>query len=71
VALVAPRFTSSGRVKVSVDGGLVATVDLDTSSAAARQVVFQRHFPSSGSHTLTLQVYGDGRVDVDAFVVVR
>ncbi len=71
VALVAPRFTSSGRVRIYVDGVLVTTVDLDTATSAARQVVFQRHFAALGAHTLKLQVYGDGRVDADAFVVLR
>jgi hypothetical protein len=49
----------------------VATVDLDRSATAYRQMVFRRHFTTLASHTLQLRPVGDGRVDVDAFIVLR
>ncbi len=71
VGWVATRYTSSGQARVFIDGVLVATVDLDVSSTRYRQLVFQRHFAVSGTHTLRIEPVGDGRVDIDAFVVLR
>jgi large repetitive protein len=71
VALVSSRYTTSGRARFYVDGALVATVDLDRASFAARQVVFQRHFSTLAKHTLEIRPYGDGRVDIDALLVTR
>ena len=71
VGWVATRYTSSGKARVFIDGVLVATVDLDVSSTHYRQLVFARHFAVSGTHTLKIEPVGDGRVDIDAFVVLR
>jgi hypothetical protein len=50
---------------------LVSTLDLDASATHYRQLVFQHHFATSGAHTLRIEPVGDGRVDIDAFVVLR
>jgi hypothetical protein len=50
---------------------VVESVDLDASSVRYRQLVFRRHFTERGSHVLEIRPLGDGRVDVDAFIVLR
>lgn len=74
VAWVAPKGTNRGQARVYVDGTLVKTVDLYSSSSLARRVVFSRYWRSSSSHTLDIEVVGTSgrpRVDIDAFVVLR
>ena len=68
---IATRTTSSGKARIFIDGVLVGTVDLDRASTAYRKLVFARHFPTLGSHTLEIQPVGDGRVDIDGFVILR
>ena len=51
------------------DGVKVATVDLRATSAF-RRIVFRRNL-SGGTHTIQIRPLGGGRVDVDAFVVLR
>ena len=36
-----------------------------------RRIVFRWSFPTKASHPLELRPLGDGRVDVDAFIVLR
>lgn len=69
VGWIATRTTSSGKAEVYLDGVLVRTVDLDRSSTAYRQIVFQAHFATLAAHTLELRPVGDGRVYLDGFVV--
>jgi len=71
IGWVTTRRTSSGRAEVRVDGVLIATVDLDTTTDSFRQLVFARHFSSLAQHTLEIRPLGDGRVDLDAVVVLR
>ena len=71
VGWIATRYTSSGKAQVFVDGVLNRTVDLDRSSTAYRLLVFQAHFATLGTHTLEIRPVGDGRVDIDGFVVNR
>ena len=55
VGWIATRSTSSGKAQIFIDGVLVTTLDLDTSSTAYRKLVFQQHFPTLGAHTLQVQ----------------
>ncbi len=71
VGLIVSRYTSSGKAQILVDGVLIKTVDLDTTSTAYRRLVFARHFSVSGPHTLQVRPVGDGRVDIDGFVVLK
>jgi hypothetical protein len=71
VGWIATRYTSSGMAEVFVDGVLSRTVDLDRSSTAYRQLVFQAHFATLATHTLEIRPVGDGRVDIDGFVINR
>ena len=71
VGWVATRTPMSGRAQVRVDGRLVDTIDLAAPGVRYRQLLFHRHVGESGQHTLQIRALGDGRVDVDAFVVLR
>ncbi len=75
VAWVAPKSSGRGKAEVWLDGAKVATVDLYSSTALARRIVFTRGSLSpSVTHTLEVRVLGTSgrpRVDVDAFVTQR
>jgi hypothetical protein len=71
VGWIATTATSSGKARIYLDGALVATIDLDRAKTAYRKLVFSRHFATLAAHDLEIQPVGDGRVDVDGFVVLR
>jgi hypothetical protein len=74
VGFVAPFFSTSGQVKIYVDGTYQRTIDLYNASLYPRWVADSYWWTSSGSHTITVQVVGTSgrpRVDVDAFAVLR
>ncbi len=71
IALVVSRSKGSGHAQVYVDGILAATVNLARSSVAYRQLIFARHFATLGAHTFEVRAVGDGRVELDAFAVLR
>ncbi len=73
VAWVAHRSSTSGRAVVYVDGAKVTTLDLGATSASYSQVVWNRSWPTSGTHTVRVVVEGTaGRPGVtsDGFVSV-
>jgi hypothetical protein len=49
----------------------VGTVDLDASATQYRRLVFRKGFAWSASHNLEVRPLGDGRVEIDAFIVLR
>jgi hypothetical protein len=58
---------------VFVDGRQVSTISLYAAGAHPRRVVFERHWPSSGAHSISVRVLGTPghpRVDVDAFLLI-
>lgn len=72
VALVSTvRTTGAGTLKVYVDGTLADTIPLTGLLRTYRAQVFSKTFASSASHTIRLVLSGGGRVDVDAFAVMR
>ena len=71
VGFVATRATTSGHAEIRIDGMLVSTIDLRRASTVYRQLVYARHLGARAVHTLEVRVVGDGRVDVDGFVVLR
>ncbi|HET7829653.1 MAG TPA: Ig-like domain-containing protein [Candidatus Limnocylindrales bacterium] len=70
VGWVTMRSTIGGRAQIRVDGTLVATVDVDGAKTGYRRMVWTRRLSSGGSHTLEIRPLGDGRVTVDAFIVL-
>ena len=71
VGWVGRRSPSAGHAQVRIDGVLVATVDLSATSTRYRRIVFRSTLATAGRHTLEIRPVGDGRVDVDAFIVLR
>jgi len=71
IAWVSAVGPTRGQARVYVDGAYVRTVDLRSSSIAARRIVYVRSWTASGQHTLEIRVVGTSgrpRVDVDAFL---
>jgi hypothetical protein len=71
IGWIATRTPLSGRAQVRIDGRLVDTIDLAAPDVRYRQLLFHRHVGDDGRHTLQIRALGDGRVDVDAFIVLR
>lgn len=67
---VSTKATTRGKVKVYVDGKYKTTINLKTSTSKYRTLAYVISFSSSGTHTIKL-VVSSGRVDVDAFVVLK
>jgi hypothetical protein len=78
VAWVASTGSNRGKAEVRVDGVKAQTVDLYSSSAQPRKMVFTKAWFTSANHTLEVRALGiknaastGTRVDVDAFVALR
>lgn len=74
VAVIAPRGPAQGSARIAIDGVTVRTVSLYSRTAAVRQVVFLKVFPTSGRHTLKVTVVGTRghpEVAIDGFAVLR
>ena len=71
VAIVAPTSSGRGSAKVYVDGAYRSTVSFRSSSAHGRVVMYSTTFPTLGTHSIELRLVGNGRVDLDTFVVLR
>jgi subtilisin len=72
VAVVVEQGPNAGSVTFRVDGTVVATRSLRRAAGtAARQVLVVAHFPTGGQRTLQVEAKGDGRVAIDAFLVLR
>jgi len=74
IAFVTTTASTRGKVKLYVNGTLVATVDLRSSSTKYRVVAWQKAWSTSASQTVKLVVVGTSgrpRVDLDAFVTIK
>ena len=71
VGLVVTKSATSGQADIYVDGVLAGRISLHASRTTYRQLVFARHFATLASHTIEVRPVGNGRVDVDAFTVLR
>ena len=71
-AIVSSKASTRGSIRVYVDGRLVATVS-ERSGTAYKVVVYARGltYGASTSHAIKLVPAGNGRVDLDAFVILR
>jgi hypothetical protein len=56
---------------VYVDGVYRGTISFRASSGLSRMVRYSTLFPTLGTHTIELRLTGNGRVDLDAFVILR
>ena len=71
IALVAPLGPTRGSAKFWVDGVYRGTISFRNSTGRSRVIMYTTTFPSVGVHTIELRLVGNGRVDVDAFVIFR
>ncbi|HEV8546400.1 MAG TPA: S8 family serine peptidase [Candidatus Limnocylindrales bacterium] len=71
IALVAPIGPTRGSAKIWVDGVYRGTVSFRNSTGRSRVIMYSTAFPSVALHTIELRLSGNGRVDVDAFVIFR
>jgi len=72
IAFVSRLGPTKGRARIYVDGKLVGTIDLYSSTYKSQRVVWTRNWTTSGKHTVSIVVNGTAtrpRVDVDAFVL--
>ena len=70
VAVVAPTGHGKGSASISIDGQVVATVDLSSPSSHPRRIVFASDQLAVGSHDVRIEVLS-GTVDVDALLILR
>jgi hypothetical protein len=69
-ALVGTRTTSSGGARIYLDGHYEGVISFKSFQTEWRRIIVTRHV-SSGLHTVTIKAVGNGRIDVDAFAVLR
>jgi len=73
IAWVAPVGPTRGRAAVSIDGVVVATIDLHATTAGSARIVFERTWSAATSHVIRIRVLGTTghpRVDVDGLIVL-
>jgi subtilisin family serine protease len=71
VAIVAPTGPTRGSARLYIDGLYRGTISFRSSRGNSRVVVVSTTFPTLATHTVQLRLVGNGRVDLDAFVVLR
>jgi hypothetical protein len=74
VAWLSRKSTGHGTANVYIDGTLVGSVNLYSTTTLYKQVVFTRTFPSVGTHKLKVVVVGTvghPRVTIDQFFILR
>jgi hypothetical protein len=64
------RASNRGKVKVYLDGVYKTTLTLTSSTLKTHNLAYVTNFATSGTHSIKLVVVS-GRVDVDAFVVLK
>ena len=76
IALVSNTASNRGRVRITIDGHVVATVDLRATTSASRRIVFHQRL-RAGSHTIVVKSLGSkaqphkaARVDIDGFLTI-
>ena len=71
IALVAPVGSTRGSATIYIDGVSRGTVSFRASTGRSRLIMFSTGFSGLGSHTIEVRVAGNGRVDIDGFVIFR
>ena len=66
-----PHVQQRARPRSTWTAVLVATLNLHRSSTAYRQLIYARHFATLEAHTFEVRAVGDGRVELDAFEILR
>jgi hypothetical protein len=71
VAIVAPVGPTRGSAVIYIDGTYRGTLSFRTRSGLSRDIVYAAAFPTLATHTIELRLVGNGRVDLDAFAILR
>jgi subtilisin family serine protease len=71
VAIVGPVGPTRGSARIYVDGVYRGVVSFRSSRNQSRKVVFTTALSSLGTHSIQLRLVGNGRVDLDTFVIFR
>jgi hypothetical protein len=71
IALVAPMGPTRGSATIYVDGVSRGAVSFKAAAGQSRLIMFATTFATVGSHAIEVRVAGNGRVDVDGFVIFR
>ena len=78
VMVIAPRGSGRGIAEIWIDGVFAQTVDLFSTTAEFRRVIFRRTGLTAGTHTVEFRATGtrrtgatSTRVDIDAFITVQ
>ncbi|HET9519772.1 MAG TPA: S8 family serine peptidase [Candidatus Limnocylindrales bacterium] len=70
VAVVGPMSPSKGSARIYIDGVYKGAYWFRSSTSRNRQVIWSG-VTSAGTHTIEVRAVGNGRIDVDAFVIFR
>jgi hypothetical protein len=70
VAFVVPRSVTRGSADIYIDGVRVGAVSLKTTTTIYQQVIWSMHFSKIGTHTIKIVARGNGRIDLDCFVIL-
>ena len=71
IAIAGQTSSTRGSAAVYVDGLYRTTISFRSSVNHERVVLFSATFPTLGTHTIELRATGSGRIDLDAFVILR
>jgi len=71
VAFVAPTSSVRGSARIYLDGVWVSTISEKSPTSLFRQVLWSAHFSAVGTHTIRIFILGNGKIDLDCFVVLR
>ena len=72
ITWIGPVGPTRGKARVVIDGRAVTTVDLRRTTFRARATLFSQSWPTTGRHTLRIEVVGSGRpVAIDELVITR
>jgi subtilisin family serine protease len=71
IAIVGQTGPDKGSVSVYLDGRYWTAISFASATNRGRLVLFSTKWSALGTHTIELRARGTGRVDLDAFVILR
>ncbi|HEX2756547.1 MAG TPA: S8 family serine peptidase [Candidatus Limnocylindrales bacterium] len=71
IALVAPTSSTRGSAAIYIDGVYRTTISFRSAANHGRVVLYSTSFATLATHTIELRLSGNGRVDLDTFVILR
>ena len=71
IAIAGQTAVGRGSAAVYVDGVYRTTISFKGSTYHDRVVLYSTTFATLGTHTIALRATGSGRIDLDAFVILR